>query len=211
MVEFSSSSSYRTHMYRWRKMTRDQQEEELLRRKLANRPKHSPPHYADGHRLLLITATCFEHQPFIGRTAERMDWFADILLAACKTNSDRLDAWVVLPNHYHVVVLTSAGRSLLKELGKVHGRASFRWNAEDQTRGRKVWFNLLDRPIATEGYHLAAIQYVHHNPVKHGHAAKWDEWKWSSATEYLELIGREEALRRWREYPLLNFGRGWDD
>ena len=37
------------------------------------------------------------------------------------------------------------------------------------------------------------------------------DWKWSSAAEYIQRIGREEVERRWREYPLLNFGQGWDD
>jgi putative transposase len=192
-------------------MTAGQQHEESLRRKLAGRPPHSPPHYVDTHRLLLVTATCYEHQPLIGRSETRMEWFAGELLAACATHGERLDAWVLLPNHYHLVVLTTAGGALLKELGKVHGRASFRWNGEDQTRGRKVWFNLLDRPITTDRYHRAAIQYVHHNPVKHGYAAKWSDWRWSSAMDYVAAIGREEAVRRWREIPLLNFGKGWDD
>jgi putative transposase len=55
------------------------------------------------------------------------------------------------------------------------------------------------------------MQYIHHNPVKHGHVAKWTDWKWSGAHEYIERIGREEAERRWREYPLQVFGKGWDD
>jgi putative transposase len=33
----------------------------------------------------------------------------------------------------------------------------------------------------------------------------------SSAQQFLESVGREEAERVWREYPVLDYGRGWDD
>jgi len=70
---------------------------------------------------------------------------------------------------------------------------------------------VLERPIQNDRHHIAAMQYIHHNPVKHGHVAKWTDWKWSGAHEYIERIGREEAERRWREYPIQLFGKGWDD
>jgi putative transposase len=66
-------------------------------------------------------------------------------------------------------------------------------------------------PIQNDRHHIAAMQYIHHNPVKHGHVGKWTDWKWSEAAEYIERIGREEAERRWRECPLQFFGKGWDD
>jgi putative transposase len=140
-----------------------------------------------------------------------MDDFLSELLAILRSGATRVDAWAILPNHYHAVVLTDSCPALLRELGKLHGRSSFLWNGEDEARGRKVWFNTMERKISGDGHHIAAIQYVHHNPVKHGYVKKWDEWKWSSASEYLERLGRDEVERRWREYPLLNFGVGWDD
>jgi putative transposase len=84
-------------------------------------------------------------------------------------------------------------------------------NGEESKRGRKVWFNFLERLITTDDHHVTAIQYVHHNPVKHGHVKKWSEWKWSSAREYIEATGRVEAERQWRDYPVGDFGDGWDD
>ncbi len=198
-------------MYRWRKLTPEQRQETLEQRKLQHRPKHSPPHYSDGKGLYLITSTCYEHQPWIGTNDQRMDEFSANLLEALRKNSQRIDAWVLLPNHYHAVVLTDSCPELLRDLGKLHGRSSFLWNGQDNARGRKVWFNTLERRISSDAHHIAAIQYVHHNPVKHGYVRKWNEWKWSSASEYLERIGRAEAERRWKEYPLLNFGVGWDD
>lgn len=140
-----------------------------------------------------------------------MDGFSAELLETLESATTRIDAWAVLPNHYHAVVLTESFPALLHSLGRLHGRCSFRWNREEELRGRKVWFNTLERVISDDSHHLTAIQYVHHNPVKHGYTARWTDWKWSSAAAYLERIGREEAERRWREYPVTHYGRGWDD
>ena len=198
-------------MYRWRKMTDFQRLETLAHRKLQQHPRHSPPHHPDGKGLYLITSTCYEHQPWIGKTDDRMDRFSSELLELLGSYTNRIDAWVVLPNHYHVVVSTDSCSALLRALGKLHGRSSFLWNGKDDARGRKVWFNTLDRQISGDRHHIAAIHYIHHNPVKHGSVNKWDAWRWSSASEYLARLGRDEVERRWREYPLLNFGLGWDD
>lgn len=198
-------------MYRWRKLSPEQREETLARRRLQKNPWHSPPHHKEGKGCYLITSTCYEHQPVIGVTEERMESFSKDLLKLLGKHASRLDAWVVLPNHYHALVLTDSCPELLHALGRLHGRSSRFWNQEDDMAGRKVWFNTIERAISSDAHHITAIHYIHHNPVKHGHASRWDEWRWSSATEYLARLGREEAERRWKEYPLLNFGKGWDD
>jgi putative transposase len=198
-------------MYRWRKMTSEQRLETAAHRKLQHHPKHSPRHHKEGKGLYLITSTCYEHQPWIGANDARIDRFSAELLEVLANHTQRVDAWVVLPNHYHAVVLAESCQALLRNLARLHGRSAFLWNGEDAARGRKVWFNSLEREISGDAHHIAAIHYVHHNPVKHGYVKKWNEWKWSSAAEYLEKLGREEVERRWKEYPLLNFGVGWDD
>jgi putative transposase len=198
-------------MYCWRNMTPEQRQEALKQRELQRRPRHSPPDHPDGKGLYLITSTCYEHQPWIGANEARMDQFSSELLEVLGRQTTRIDAWAVLHNHYHAVVLTESVAGLLRDIGQLHGRSSYQWNGEDETRGRKVWFNTLERKISDDAHHIAAIHYVHHNPVKHGYVKKWDEWKWSSASEYLTRLGREEVERRWKEYPLLNFGAGWDD
>jgi len=51
---------------------------------------------------------------------------------------------------------------------------------------------------------------VHHNPVHHGYARLWTDWPWSSARDYLREVGREEAERIWRDFPVRDYGKGWD-
>jgi putative transposase len=198
-------------MYRWRKMSAEQRLIEMKRRQAAGLPMHSPRHCEASTNVYLISASCYEHRPHIARSDQRLDEFSEALTQTAMANCERIDAWVVLPNHHHLLVCCQNVLDLLRSLGKHHGRTSHQWNGEECCRGRKVWFNALERPIFSERHHIAAMQYVHHNPVKHGYVSKWTDWNWSSAREYIEKIGIEEAERRWREYPVLAFGKGWDD
>ncbi len=190
-------------------MTHEQRENVLQWRKLRSRPWHTPPHPLGGAGEFHLTAACYEHQPIIGQTPERMDAFSEELLAALE--ACRLHAWCLLPNHYHVYVETSDLKQTLATLGKLHGRSSFSWNGEDNQRGRHVWHSVSDRQIRNEAHGWATLNYIHHNPVRHGYVSKWQDWPWSSARDYLAKQGTDEAARIWKAFPVLDYGAGWDD
>lgn len=194
--------------YLWRRLTPEQQQVILQHRKHLKRPWHRPPHFDQGNVFYHLTGACFEHQPFIGHSPERMAEFSKLLL---DTLPESPAAWCVLPNHYHVLIRCADIKSVGRMLGKLQGSTSFRWNGEENQRGRKIWHSVSDRAMRNTEHFWATINYIHHNPVKHGHVGKWTDWKWSGAAEYIERIGREEAERRWRECPLQFFGKGWDD
>ncbi len=63
---------------------------------------------------------------------------------------------------------------------------------------------------ASDRHYWATLNYVHHNPVRHGYAEHWTDWPWSSPTQYLAQTGVEEVKRIWREYPVSNYGKDWD-
>ncbi len=70
------------------------------------------------------------------------------VLEVCSESCSEVYAWCILPNHYHLLINTDNVKLLRKELGKFHGRSSYYWNQQDETKGRKVWFNCFERPIA---------------------------------------------------------------
>jgi len=137
--------------------------------------------------------------------------FEGQLLSAVEGMSEQLHAWVILPNHYHFLATTGEPMILLAALGKMHGRTSFRWNNEDGRRGRKVWYNAAETAMKSERHFWATLNYIHHNPIKHGYAEKWQDWPFSSASSFLDRCGQVEALRLWKEYPVDEYGKGWDD
>lgn len=197
--------------YRWRKLTEDERKTVLSERLRRRHPTHSPHHVDSGNRHYHLTAACFEHQPHIGKTNERMTDFSHRLLNVLHNHSSEVNAWVLLPNHYHSLVRTSAILNLLKALGQLHGSTSHQWNGEDDSRGRQIWCKAVETVMKSDGHYHATVNYIHHNPVRHGYVQKWTEWPWSSAQDFLETHGRLETERLWKTYPINDYGQGWDN
>jgi putative transposase len=194
--------------YLWRKLTQAQRAEILLHRQRLSRPWHRPPHFHTGIRHYILTAACYEHRPHIGLSPERMTSFAETLLNALP---DAPVAWCVLPNHYHLLIRSGDLKGLVQLLGRLHGRTSFQWNRDESIPGRKVWHGTSDRAIRDSGHFWATLNYIHHNPVRHGYAEAWQDWPWSSASDYLSKVGKKQAETVWKDYPILEYGKGWDD
>ncbi len=198
--------------YRWRKLTAKQRADLLAWRKARGEPWHSPPHRdAARDACFHLTAACFEHQPHIGHNPLRLDTFTRDLLSLFAAHASHTWAWCVLPNHYHALVETPDILALLRALGRFHGRTSHAWNGQENTRGRQVFFRAVERAMRSNRHFWATLNYVHHNAVHHGYVQLWTDWPWSSATEFLAQTDPDEAKRIWQEYPLDDYGQGWDD
>lgn len=198
-------------MYNWRKMNEEQREDLLTLRKSQKRPWHSPPHIQGDKTRFIISSACYEHKDIIGVSPERISLFESEFLDLLHNNTEDIHAWCVLPNHYHALLKTGNVLILLKKISQFHGRISFLWNGEEGRRGRRVWCNTLEKTIKSERHFQAAMNYIHHNPVKHGYVKKWTDWPYSSAAEYLEKTGRDQALKTWREYDISGMGKDWDE
>jgi putative transposase len=197
-------------MYPWRRLTDEQRKEVLAFRIQQQRPWHSPPTlFTEGQ--FHIAAACYEHASHIGYSPERMANFSQRFLTTLESQQVTVFAWCVLPNHYHLLAATDNLRAVKKELGRLHGRSSREWNLAEATTGRTVWHNCTDRAMRSERHFWATMNYIHNNPVHHGYVQRWDEWAYSSAREYLATLGREQAKEIWQQYPLMDFGKGWDD
>jgi putative transposase len=199
-------------MYAWRKLNDAQRTEALQYRVQLQRPWHSIPHLEfNGDRNYLLTASCYEHVAHIGNSMERITDFEDTLLTLLNTYATDVYAWVILPNHYHALVSTAAIKPLLRETGRLHGRTSHAWNGEQNLRGRKVWCNCAETVMKSERHFLATLNYIHHNPVKHGYVSRWQDWPYTSAHDHLNQFGRKHMQSLWRDYPIDDYGAGWDD
>ena len=197
-------------MYNWRRMSPEQRDEVLAARQLAKQPWHGPPHACETGWFHL-SAACFEHQPVIGASLDRMLAFEAELLRATRAKCLQVMAWCVLPNHYHLLAQCLSLPECRRALGDLHSGTSRLWTQEDALVGRQCWYRCLPKRVKNDAHRWATLNYIHHNPVRHGYVAKWQEWPLSSAAAYLEAVGRAQAERVWREYPVLDMGDGWDD
>jgi putative transposase len=199
-------------MYYWRKLTEKQRREIFQYRLMQKLPWHRPPHIEyDGAQTFIFSAACFDHEPVIGISPQRLAEFEKMLIEICTNACEKLWAWCILPNHYHLLFRTEFITKLKKEIGLLHGRTSRIWNLEDQKLGRKVWYNYFERPMKSNRHFWASLNYVNNNAVHHGYVEKWHDWPFTSASRYLEEMGREETARIWQEYPILDYGKGWDE
>jgi REP element-mobilizing transposase RayT len=94
----------------------------------------------------------------------------------------RLDAWVIMPNHVHVVlwpmpnhtlsaIVQSWKRFTARESNKILGRT-----------GQAFWQpEPYDHWIRNDEEHARCCRYVINNPVKARLCATAEDWKWSSA------------------------------
>jgi putative transposase len=148
----------------------------LTQRKGRELPWHSPPHLSfNGAYTFIITAACYEHIPIIGKTAERISGLEADLLGVCENLKAKVYAWCILPNHYHLLARTDDVKNLRVEIGKIHGRSARFWNLEDNSIGRKVWFNFFDRDMKSDRHFWSSMNYVNNNAVHHGYVENWQD------------------------------------
>ena len=189
----------------------DEREYALQLRHARRLPWHTPPHLDFKlAKQYLVSASCYEHAFVIGKNPQRITECESEVTEIFQKFCSHLYGWCVLPNHYHALVKTYRIAALREEIGHYNGRSSFNWNGEDNQRGRKVWYNCFEKPMKSERHFWATLNYVHHNPVHHGYVKRWQDWPWSSARQYLETVGPEEAKRIWLTYPILDYGKKWD-
>jgi len=197
-------------MYDWRNMTDLQRQDVLAMRQQRGLPWHRLPHRAGEGGRYHLPAACYEHRPILGQSVARMAAFEATLIATVSAMG-RAMAWCVLPNHYHALIETPDVLSVLAGIGAMHGRTSYEWNGEENSRGRKCWHSCSDRTMRSDRHQWATLNYVHHNPVHHRYVRHWQDWPFSSAARYLDDVGRETAMQYWRDYPVLDYGKGWDE
>ena len=59
-------------------------------------------------------------------------------------------------------------------------------NDWDATPGRQVWFQYWDGHITFEKSYLARLNYVHNNPVRHGVVQFAENYRWCSASWFIQ-------------------------
>jgi putative transposase len=198
--------------YGYRKLTPKEREDIILYRREHGYPLHAPPHPFREAGYYLVTAAIFEHKPIMSALSRRTE-LEMRLVGEMKNIQAEVIAWVVLPNHYHILVDVDSLDSVSCVLKHLHGTTSRKWNIEDSlTEKRRVWYKFADRMIRNENQLHQTFNYIHYNPVKHGYTNDIFEWPWSSLCLYGESVGRDWLREQWiSNIPPEDFGRGWDD
>ena len=165
---------------------------------------HHPPHvYLNDTWYFISSAT--NRRECLLHVAGHKDLARDQLKQLVVEFHVSLAAWVILDNHYHLLLKSRDASKLSTFFGRLHGRISFELNRLDGTRGRQVWHNFWDTCIRTERDYWTRFNYIHHNPVKHGYVSHMADWEFSSYRYYLEHKGEEWLMDAFNQHPIIDF------
>jgi putative transposase len=127
----------------------------------------------------------------LGRAACGPAWLRDPRLAVLVTETLRagerernyyhLRAWVVMPNHVHVLLRPTQPLRIITRW--VKGSTARRANLLLGRAGQPFWQDeSWDRWVRTEQELGHLVRYIEHNPVYAGLVATPGQWPWSSAS-----------------------------
>jgi putative transposase len=148
---------------------------------------HTPAHFFRANAVYIVTAATYHHWLALASDARKTQWLGAFQTAA-RINGWTIIAWVVLANHYHVIIRApeASAENLPRFVSSCHKFTARQWNQEDGQVGRQVWWNYWDTCVRSEQDYLARLVYVLWNPVKHGLTDRPEQYRFSS---YYELFG----------------------
>ena len=146
-----------------------------------------------------LTFSCFQRLPLFSKS-RTCQWMLDALQTGRRRHWYDLWAYVVMPEHVHVVLYPQAGikissiLSLLKQsvskraLGwlRIHA-TTFLARLADPTADNAAIYRFwqrgggYDRNLRSLPDIYQKIEYVHNNPVRRGLVVRAVDWHWSSA------------------------------
>jgi REP element-mobilizing transposase RayT len=92
-----------------------------------------------------------------------------------------LIAWVIMPNHVHMLLAVMAGEHLPNIMHSIKSFTANRINKLLDRSGQLWQHESFDRYIRDSRHHAATVKYIENNPVKARLCLKASEWEFSSA------------------------------
>ena len=122
---------------------------------------------------------CWLRDPSVAESVVRTFRFRD-------GQAYRLHAWVVMPNHVHLLAQLIAPHTLSAEVkawkAVTAREVNHRFGRTGSVWQRDYW----ERYIRDENHYRSVVEYIHQNPVKAGLAKQANDWPWSSSAEWEE-------------------------
>jgi REP element-mobilizing transposase RayT len=94
-----------------------------------------------------------------------------------------LHAWVIMPNHAHILAQPLKSVHLAKLIHSIKSYSAQKANKVLSRKGKFWQHDFFDRYIRNARHFSAVVRYIHNNPVKAGLCARPEEWVFSSAYE----------------------------
>jgi len=132
------------------------------------------------NRTFFVTASSSQRKA-IFQSARMQHLFLDVLRHYRREDHFRLHAFVLMPNHFHLLITPTEKSSLEKCLQLIKGGYSFRAKKELGVQG-EIWaagYN--ENRVRSIDEFNGFAEYIHNNPVKTGFVTSAALWECSSA------------------------------
>ncbi|MEQ9206162.1 MAG: transposase [Phycisphaerales bacterium] len=145
-----------------------------------------------GHARFL-TCSCDQRQPFFDDEYAR-HIFADQLMITRSRLGFKLHAWVVMPEHVHLLIHPNlpdapVSKILMSLKRRVSTKVLQHWRNQGQNTPNQFWQagGGYDRNIHSTDELHEKVRYIHENPARRGLVDRPHDWVWSSARAWMNL------------------------
>lgn len=161
-----------------------------------------------------LTFSCFRRLPLLSKDRTRQ-WMIDAIDLSRQKNPFDLWAWVIMPEHVHLVLLPHPNTkiaSILTTMKQSVSRRAMIWlkkHAPDYMdhlldlqpngkRSHRFWQRGggYDRNLRSTRDVHEKINYVHQNPINRGLVNVAEQWKWSSASSWKNDVNEPILINR---------------
>jgi len=123
-----------------------------------------------------------------GKVSDK-EYFIDLLAGYKKKLGFRLFGYVLMDNHYHLLLQTGA-IPLSKTMQRINLRYSKFYNQKYNRHGHVFGGRYKAGLVQDESYLFAILRYIHQNPVQAGICKQVYDYKWSSDPAYRNNVER---------------------
>ena len=144
--------------------------------------KHNPPHLFRPNGKYLITGAIYQKRNLL-LSDESKTRLIESLRLGFNSRGWKLEEWVVLHNHYHIIAESSENVSTLPAIIQNVHKFTAMWlkkNCKEAKTYKKIWWNYWDTCITYESSYFARLNYLWNNPLKHGVTDCAETWKFGS-------------------------------
>ena len=131
--------------------------------------------------LVFITTVIQDRRPVFGDDADA-ESLLDTMRAVQTLHPFHLLAYVVLPEHLHLLMQTGAATNFSRVMHSIKRNYTLNYKKSHGIRGQlELWQSRFWDHVIRDDDDLARhMDYIHYNPVKHGYSASPLDWEFST-------------------------------
>ena len=143
---------------------------------------HNPSHLFKSNAKYFITGATYLKKAFLVAESAKGK-LLDSVKKGCEKYFWVLEDWVILDNHYHLMLnAPNSVSTLSKMFNEVHKFTAI-WLKEnflELKKEKRIFYNYWDSCITYEKSYFARLNYIYFNPLKHGYVKEANNYMWGS-------------------------------